>query len=55
MLITVAAVPFESGLRENFEGQYKLRLTDVQTPADLGAGEEFIEADIRDFDAVAES
>ena len=55
MLITGAADLIGSGLRENFEGQYKLRLTDVQTPADLGAGEEFIEADIRDFDAVAES
>ncbi len=52
VLITGAAGLIGTGLRENFAGRYKLRLTDVRTPPDLGEDEEFVEVDLRDFEAV---
>ena len=39
-------------MREHFAGRYKLRLTDVRTPPDLGEGEEFVGVDLRDIGAV---
>ena len=52
VLITGAAGLIGTGLRKHFAGRYKLRLTDVRTPPDLGEGEEFVGADLRDFGAV---
>ena len=52
VLITGAAGLIGTGLREHFAGRYRLRLTDLRTPPDLGEDEEFVEADLRDFGAV---
>ncbi len=52
ILITGAAGLVGSGLRENLSGRYKLRLTDIKTPHDLAEDEEYLEADLRDFEAV---
>ena len=52
VLITGAAGLIGTGLRENFKGRYRLRLSDVRTPEGLRADEEFMEVDIRDLDAV---
>ena len=52
VLITGAAGLIGTGLRENFKGRYRLRLSDIRTPEDLRDDEEFVEVDLRDFDAV---
>ena len=52
VLITGAAGLIGAGLRENFKGRYRLRLSDVRRPADLAGDEEFVAADLRDFAAV---
>jgi uronate dehydrogenase len=52
VLITGAVGLIGTGLRENFKGRYRLRLSDIRTPDNLREDEEFVEADIRDFDAV---
>ena len=52
VLITGAAGLIGAGLRENFRGRYRLRLSDVRTPDDLREDEEFVAADLRDFAAV---
>lgn len=52
VLITGAAGLIGTGLRENFRGRYRLRLSDVHTPDDLREDEEFVAADLRDFEAV---
>ena len=54
ILITGAAGLIGSGLRENLKGRYKLRLTDIKTPDDLAEDEEFLDADCRRRDFVAE-
>jgi len=49
VLITGAAGAIGSALREHLGPRYRqLVLTDVREPADLGAGEEFVRADITD-------
>ena len=52
VLVTGAAGLIGAGLRESFRGRYRLRLSDVRTPADLAEDEEFVAADLRDFEAV---
>ena len=52
VLITGAAGLIGTGLRENFKGRYRMRLSDIRAPEDLRDDEEFVQADIRDFDAV---
>ena len=52
VLITGAAGLIGTGLRENFKGRYRLRLTDIERPKDLAGDEEFAEADLRDLEAV---
>ena len=52
VLITGAAGLIGTGLREQFAGRYKLRLTDVRTPPALAEDEEFVEVDLRDPGAV---
>jgi uronate dehydrogenase len=39
-------------LRKRFRGRYALRLTDINTPKDLDKKEEFVQADLRDFEAM---
>lgn len=53
VLITGAAGLIGTGLRENFKGRYKLRLTDIKEPKDLTEDEEFVAADLRDREAIA--
>ena len=52
VLITGAAGLIGTGLRENFKGRYRLRLSDILPIEDLAEGETFIAADLADFDAV---
>ena len=52
VLITGAAGLIGTGLRENFRGRYRLRLSDIRPVEDLADGETFIAADLADFDAV---
>ena len=53
VLITGAAGGIGSGLRPLFKGVYpKVRLSDVKTPADLGADEDFIPAELTDMRGV---
>ncbi len=52
VLITGAAGLIGTGLRENFQGRYRLRLSDARTPEGLRDDEEFVKADLRDFEAV---
>ena len=52
VLITGAAGLIGTGLREQFAGRYRLRLTDVRTPPALGEDEAFVEVDLRDSEAV---
>ena len=52
VLVTGAAGLIGTGLREQFAGRYRLRLTDVRTPPALGEGEEFVEVDLRDSGSV---
>lgn len=52
VLITGAAGLIGAGLRENFKGRYRLRLSDIRPVDDVGEGETFVAADLRDFDQV---
>ena len=52
VLITGAAGFIGTGLRKQFAGRYRLRLTDVRTPPALGEDEEFVEVDLRDSGAI---
>ena len=52
VLITGAAGLIGTGLRENFKGRYRMRLSDIRAPEDLRDDEEFVPTDIRDFEAV---
>ena len=52
VLITGAAGLIGTGLRENFKGRYRLRLSDILPIEDLAEGETYIAADLADFDAV---
>ena len=52
VLITGAAGLIGTALRENFKGRYRLRLSDIHTPEDIREDEEFVQADLREFEAV---
>jgi len=52
VLITGAAGDIGTVLRKRFRDRYTLRLTDINTPEGLDDGEEFIKADLRDFEAI---
>ena len=52
VLITGAAGDIGSVLRKKFRDRYTLRLTDIDTPEDLDGNEEFVNADLRDFEAI---
>ena len=52
VLITGGAGLIGSGLREHYKGRYRLRLTDIKPIDNLTDGEEFVAADLQDFDAV---
>ena len=52
VLITGAAGLIGTGLRENFKGRYRMRLSDILPIEDLAEGETYIAADLADFDAV---
>jgi len=53
VLITGAAGDVGSHLRRELAGRYKLRLSDLKPVKDLGAGEEFVPADISEIGQVA--
>ena len=52
VLITGAAGDIGTVLRKYFRERYTLRLTDINTPDNLDEDEEFIKADLRDFEAM---
>jgi len=52
VLITGAAGDIGTVLRKNFSNRYALRLTDINTPEELDDKEEFVKADLRDFEAI---
>jgi uronate dehydrogenase len=53
ILVTGAAGGIGTGLRRLLKGVYpKLRLSDVKTPADLGADEDFMPAELTDMQAI---
>jgi uronate dehydrogenase len=49
ILLTGAAGDVGTRLRKLLKGIYSLRLSDIRKPADLGANEEFIAADLADY------
>ena len=52
VLITGAAGDIGTVLREKFRDRYALQLTDINTPEDLDEKEDFVKADLRDFEAI---
>ena len=53
ILITGAAGDVGARLRKLFKGVYpQIRVSDIRKPADLGAGEEFVAADLADYGQV---
>jgi len=52
ILLTGAAGDIGTRLRKLLKGVYSLRLSDIRKPANLGADEEFIAADIADYEQV---
>jgi len=53
ILITGAAGDLGARLRKLFKGVYpQIRVSDIRKPADLGAGEEFVAADLADYGQV---
>jgi uronate dehydrogenase len=53
ILITGAAGDVGARLRNLFKGVYpQIRVSDIRKPADLGAGEEFVAADLADYGQV---
>jgi len=50
ILITGAAGSVGTFLRKEYAGRYALRLADIKTIGNLGAHEEFVEADVAKFD-----
>ena len=52
VLITGAAGQIARHLREGFAGKYRLRLLDIAPVADPGEGEEALQADLTDFEAL---
>src|SRR5438046_10138789 len=52
ILITGAAGDVGTRLRRLLKGIYDLRTSDIKVPADLGAGENFVQADLAQLDQV---
>ena len=52
ILITGAAGDIGTRLRSLLKGVYSLRASDIRKPADLGADEDFITADLADYEQV---
>jgi len=50
ILITGAAGDVGTRLRKLLKGVYSLRVSDIRKPADLGADEEFVAADLGDYE-----
>jgi uronate dehydrogenase len=50
ILITGAAGDVGTRLRKLLKGVYSLRISDIRKPADLGADDEFVAADLGDFE-----
>ncbi|HEY2426485.1 MAG TPA: NAD(P)-dependent oxidoreductase [Pseudolabrys sp.] len=50
ILITGAAGDVGTRLRKLLKGVYSLRVSDIRTPADLGADDEFVAADLGDYE-----
>jgi uronate dehydrogenase len=52
ILLTGAAGDVGTRLRKLLKGTYSLRLSDIRKPADLGKDEEFVAADLAEYDQV---
>ena len=50
ILITGAAGDVGTRLRKLLKGVYSLRVSDIRKPADLGADDEFVAADLGDYE-----